>query len=1712
MAKGLPDVTQKVGMDADKYFTEGDKVIDKNVELGDSSDDLAEKFERNQMMVDAFAIQLGRLKDKLESNKQTIRDFSGQLGEMQSRLISAQAAQERFNSTEATLDRLSAAQERFTDQQEKATAATREYYQVLDNFQRADLPSVALAKQAAAAKALADQITETGVAYETSINRQASAMDVIVARQQAVQRTIAAANAEIEKQAYLIERTGGGVPGTRAAMILAARTGGNVAAARTAAQAGDATGFMAAALAAGGAGAAAGGGFGGFGAIGAGRAAAAGSAFPAGTAGYDAAMISGWVSRVAPAVHYVSMAIAELAATAIPAAIALGEAGIVGTQGAQQGLKFGQALNTAVTSLGPAWGISPTQALTSPGWGFTAQQKASLSGLGNAIGADQGGVYQLFGQGEQILAGSGGGFMNAGTNTLAMIDRGAANFALNFSKPGGAGQKLQAALAGGTGYLQSYGDILGNLGNTILGAAPDLPGIGQDWLGGVKGATGGLAWLFGSHGGGALGGAFNNVLGGGLAAEAGWRLGRPALGLLGKGVTGLGGLAAKMGLGSVGEAGLTSADLADITTLLGGEAGSMAGLEGLGAVGGEGFAGALGSLGLGAGMAGAGVTAPLAVGGFLLSKLISSMPGEAARQISGLQGSVYGTAGFTSQFQPLLSALVKSTALGAQPETIGQQVLSSGATGMEVGRLGYAAAIPLAGGSAATNWTAAAQGFDTTAKNLIRDGPQLMSILDGMGVKGVTMAQAFGVAQSSLLNLSNAFSPQGGLTATAKQQIRGYVTAVGPMIHTVSGLQAAVGATDILSNPDFQDLSKVNQALDTMSQFASGGPAGAAALFGLTGAAPVTATRAPTSAGYQLKAPPGFSALSSALTGFTSPTSAAAWSSVTNPQGGLLPTLQQNMDQLRTYMTEGALSQPQASAMAAYYMEQALPAAKKSPAMLALIQQQGMGIGGIPGLNYYQAGAGAPSQAKQYQDTVNALGAAADTTKQFTANMNAAVEASSNTPAIAANFTASLAPDVASAMTAKVSQDVITMGAGGPGAKGALKDFLSTMSQEGVTSRAGLQATIGAWPGSGTTKTLDAQIAAATATTAAAKASALPAGTSQAAVKEAANALQAGTAYWKRVTGGPPAATKGQAPWTPYTAAAEAGDALKAGTDLGNKVAAAAAASAAKNWADITPPAAAKAVDVGRLHAPGQAGALTIPVTYKPIVEHFTPPKIGDQTYKVTGQPVIPHIPKPPDQSFNITGHMHAPGKPSYPNQSFTVTGHLVMVGGGAGVPATGSMVGSGGHLLLGQHGFRVPGMGSGDIVHAMLEPGELVVPKHMVTSGMVDHLKGKIPGFQGGGMIDVPTYAGGAGIRSALEDVATQLMSFMAQGFAGLSGSLRSGGGYGLPYSSALTGGPPPNSSSPPVPVHIASVAPPAVAALGGSGQFPGAAGPMPKAAMKVIDAFEESFKNMPGPWNKLASQILTGLLDGVKNSTKETAAMATTLVNKVKTEIAYGQGVTATAVAGLNLGGMQVATPTMTAQGKPYQYYIDQQNIAAGGQPGSVQEQMGSYLQAMQSFQGDMGKLAKGGLQKRLLSQLYAAGPVQGDAEAQSILGGAGGIKAANQLYNQINSLATKLGVQAMGEQYGTPGKLTGKTVHAAATVSGTGAVHALQSAIDALHGKTVTVTVNIASGGGTASGTPKLNKTQLKQVTQQVRTEILQQAKRNRSSALTLSGYGS
>jgi hypothetical protein len=59
--------------------------------------------------------------------------------------------------------------------------------------------------------------------------------------------------------------------------------------------------------------------------------------------------------------------------------------------------------------------------------------------------------------------------------------------------------------------------------------------------------------------------------------------------------------------------------------------------------------------------------------------------------------------------------------------------------------------------------------------------------------------------------------------------------------------------------------------------------------------------------------------------------------------------------------------------------------------------------------------------------------------------------------------------------------------------------------------------------------------------------------------------------------------------------------------------------------------------------------------------------------------------------------------------------------------------------LTFGAAGMLVSGGTPGkDSVLAMLMPGEVVVPKGMVQAGAVDHLKGSIPGFAAGGMVNL--------------------------------------------------------------------------------------------------------------------------------------------------------------------------------------------------------------------------------------------------------------------------------------------------------------------------------------------------------------------------------------
>src|SRR6185503_14071707 len=122
-----------------------------------------------------------------------------------------------------------------------------------------------------------------------------------------------------------------------------------------------------------------------------------------------------------------------------------------------------------------------------------------------------------------------------------------------------------------------------------------------------------------------------------------------------------------------------------------------------------------------------------------------------------------------------------------------------------------------------------------------------------------------------------------------------------------------------------------NQAMDSMTQIMSGGPAGMATLFGMLGGTPTTVSHG----GMKLQAPPAVSAMAKALTSFTTTSGASAWNTFAGSQG-LVAAEQANLDQLRTAMTLGAIGQHGAAGLAGFQIQQMLPMAKRSPAALAM--------------------------------------------------------------------------------------------------------------------------------------------------------------------------------------------------------------------------------------------------------------------------------------------------------------------------------------------------------------------------------------------------------------------------------------------------------------------------------------------------------------------------------------------------------------------------------------------------------------------------------------------------------------------------------------------------------------------------------------------------------------------------------------------------------
>ena len=533
-----------------------------------------------------------------------------------------------------------------------------------------------------------------------------------------------------------------------------------------------------------------------------------------------------WAGGGLQAVRFWGMMGAEIASTVVPAVVAAGSAALVGAQGFEQLQGRAQAVYAVSEALG----------------GSLNKTAGQFFGVGNSLqnaqNAAGGGVYGLAGAGINILkSGAGGSFLQQGTNTLAMLDRAAAGAALNVTQ-GGTGNKLAAALAGGTGYLQQFGEIGANVGTSLLNFAPNLPGVGSDLLSTLTGASGALR---------AVSGAPAPLLKSFFTYEAASRW-LPAIlggqGLIGRmlglrGVGGLGGLLGKIGLGGAGDA--------------------LAGLSGP-------------EIGI-----------PLA--GFQLeSSLLNRLPqgaaGTATANIAKWQTAV-GNAGFSGAWQPLGHELTMATAAAAaapyEAAPSRWQLASRVGIGLEAA---YAT-------SPKHQYEQAASGAAQQMGELVDSGPQLVGALKKAGIKGLSMADAFQAATNALLDIPHSFGPNGKVNPKALQQLQDYATMIGPMTQSGGAFGAAVAGYQIMKTPAMSNLATVNQAMDSMTQIMSAGPAGMAALSTMGAALP--------------------SGTAGALKSFTSPGGAAAWTSfASTSQPSVISQMQPFQDQMRTGLTLNA--------------------------------------------------------------------------------------------------------------------------------------------------------------------------------------------------------------------------------------------------------------------------------------------------------------------------------------------------------------------------------------------------------------------------------------------------------------------------------------------------------------------------------------------------------------------------------------------------------------------------------------------------------------------------------------------------------------------------------------------------------------------------------------------------------------------------------------
>ena len=366
------------------------------------------------------------------------------------------------------------------------------------------------------------------------------------------------------------------------------------------------------------------------------------------------------------------------------------------------------------------------------------------------------------------------------------------------------------------------------------------------------------------------------------------------------------------------------------------------------------------------------------------------------------------------------------------------------------------------------------------------------------------------------------------------------------------------------------------------------------------------------------------------------------------------------------------------------------------------------------------------------------------------------------------------------------------------------------------------------------------------------------------------------------------------------------------------------------------------------------------------------------------------------------------------------------------------------GRYIHAQTGGLVPGWGSGDTVPAMLEPGEAVIPRWLVPQLRPFLRQHGIPGFAAGGIVPASTLSG---VDAQLKAEFKILDAMYAS-----------------------------KDTKAQIDAFWKTVLDPLYAAKDRlDGKTASTAAKAAKTPQQVLSELISEL-NKPDMWKQVGVTIVKGITSTLKTPglVAATQADASVLGHKIQAAFNLARGVAGAALAGQGYGTAGL---------------ISGYNVTPGSGGGTLLEQMQSYLGSEKSFTKDIRTLRKQHLSKALIAQMIAAGPVQGDALAQSVLQDYGGVKAVNAVWNQIGQASKGLGAQAAMAQYGgyiAPNLKSGTFTSA-----------------------NITINVN-APGGGT--GNLPLTTSQINALVRMIQAKLLEQAKRNNKTGTKAKGKGS